>query len=261
MLSKMPVGRRGKCIAMTQYPAEEGETARAPYPPAFNLPPVITWLIAALCAIHLVRWTGLVDDFLVLGLFGFIPARFSLEPIFPTNPFLETASRIWSFLTYALLHASWMHLAVNCTWMLAFGSFVARRLGPLRFLLLSAIGAVAGSLFYLLAHRSEIGVLIGASAAISAQVAAAARLMFVRPFSLRSALPGGVHDVVPLSLVETFTNRRALTFILVWLGLNLLFGLTGVGTGDEGQIAWESHLGGFAAGLLLLGILDRQPKR
>jgi membrane associated rhomboid family serine protease len=66
----------------------------------------------------------------------------------------------------------------------------------------------------------------------------------------------------PLSLAETFTNRRPLMFILVWLGLNYLFGATGIGAPEgQGLIAWEAHLGGFFAGLLTLGIIDRQTRQ
>jgi len=44
----------------------------------------------------------------------------------------------------------------------------------------------------------------------------------------------------------------------VWFGLNLLFGLGSVSlvTGDNQSVAWEAHLGGFLAGLLLFSLFD-----
>jgi membrane associated rhomboid family serine protease len=229
------------------------------HPPAFNLPTVLWGLIGLLAAVHLLRASGLFDDDLVLGLFAFFPARLGSDAVlFPDSPLLEEASRYWSLLTYSLLHADWLHLVVNCTWMMAFGSIVARRLEALRFVILSALGAIAGAVAYLVAHPVEFAVLVGASAAISAQVAAAARLMFVQPFMLQWMSAYDLRRIPPLSLVETFTNRRALSFILLWLVLNVLFGLTGIGTSGEGRIAWEAHLGGFISGLLLLGLLDRR---
>ena len=58
-------------------------------------------------------------------------------------------------------------------------------------------------------------------------------------------------------LTAIFTNRRTLAFVLVWFAVNLLFGLTGgVIAGVDGPIAWEAHIGGFLAGLLLFPLLD-----
>ena len=246
---------------MTHPRMDHGAGERA-YPPAFNLPPVLWGLIVLLVAVHLVRVSGLVDDELVLSLFAFFPARFGADAVFfPNAPLLEELSRYWSLLTYSLLHADWIHLLVNGTWMMAFGSIVARRLEARRFLVLSAVGAVAGALAYLVAHPAEYAVLVGASAAVSAQVAAAARLMFASPFLVQRMNGPDLRRNPPLSLVETFTDRRALSFILVWLVVNVLFGLTGIGTSGEDRIAWEAHLGGFLSGLVLLGILDRRSER
>ena len=41
------------------------------------------------------------------------------------------------------------------------------------------------------------------------------------------------------------------------MGLNALFGLGSVSIGEEGQeIAWQAHIGGFVAGLLLFNVFD-----
>ena len=46
-------------------------------------------------------------------------------------------------------------------------------------------------------------------------------------------------------------------FVVVWFGLNLLFGMAGgLVPGVSGAIAWEAHLGGFLAGLLVFPLLD-----
>ena len=41
---------------------------------------------------------------------------------------------LWTFFTYALIHADSTHLGFNAVWLLAFGSPVARRFGAVRFL-------------------------------------------------------------------------------------------------------------------------------
>ena len=49
-----------------------------------------------------------------------------------------------------------------------------------------------------------------------------------------------------------------LTFVGVWFGLNLLFGLGSVSfmVGENQSVAWEAHVGGFLAGLLLFSLFD-----
>ena len=43
----------------------------------------------------------------------------------------------------------------------------------------------------------------------------------------------------------------------MWFGLNLLFGLGSLSIAGANQaVAWEAHLGGFLAGLLLFSAFD-----
>ena len=52
-------------------------------------------------------------------------------------------------------------------------------------------------------------------------------------------------------------DRRALTFLIAWFATNLLFGLGSISFGiGGGAIAWQAHIGGFAAGLLLFSAFD-----
>jgi membrane associated rhomboid family serine protease len=229
------------------------------YPPAFNVPRIIPWLIGLLAGIHLFRLYGPVSDETVIYYFAFIPARFGgTLPV--GDSLLEQGARFWSLVTYSFLHADWVHWGFNSISMLAFGTPLARRLGALRFLLLSALGSIGGALAYYVFHPSQIAVLIGASAAISAQVAGAIRLIFARPALVGITGERQIRQPRALTLGETFTTRMPLMFIVVWLGLNYLFGASGIGMpAGEGLVAWEAHLGGFIAGLLLLGLLERKP--
>jgi membrane associated rhomboid family serine protease len=228
--------------------------------PVFNVPGVVVALAATMVVIHgLLSW-GLIDNDLVLLLFAFLPARELLDaPLAGIPSWMTEGAEWWSYVTYALLHADWVHLVINVFFMLAFGTFVARRLGAIRFLLLSAAGAAAGALTYLAMHAGDFAVLVGASAAVSAQMAGAARLMFARPGAFRQMGERDIRQLRAMSLREVLSNRSALAFILTWIGVNIVFGLTGIGTqGSQGQIAWEAHLGGFAAGLLLFTLFDRR---
>ena len=53
------------------------------------------------------------------------------------------------------------------------------------------------------------------------------------------------------------SDRRVVSFLVVWFGLNLLTGLAGAGLGlGDATIAWQAHIGGFLAGLLLFPLFD-----
>ena len=63
-----------------------------------------------------------------------------------------------------------------------------------------------------------------------------------------------------LSLVETFTTKAALVFIVFWFVTNVIFGLFPSLSGvTDGPIAWPAHIGGFLTGLLAFPLLD--PRR
>jgi membrane associated rhomboid family serine protease len=49
-----------------------------------------------------------------------------------------------------------------------------------------------------------------------------------------------------------------LMFLVVWLGLNGLFGLgtVSIGTAADQAVAWQAHVGGFFAGLVLFSAFD-----
>lgn len=228
--------------------------------PMFNVPGIVLALLAALAAIHfLVNYIDPETGERIILTFAFIPARYDL-------PFDLTGSAIpggegakyWSFVTHMFLHGDWMHLGFNALWMLAFGSVVARRLGPSRFMVLSCLCAAAGALAYLLMHWGQVAVLVGASGAISGQMAGAVRLMFSGGASLSTVHRRDLERSPPLSLAQTFTSPRPLLFLAIWFGITLFTGFTGFGSPDQTvKIAWEAHVGGFIAGLLLFGLLDR----
>ena len=123
--------------------------------------------------------------------------------------------------------------------------------------------AVAGAFAHLLTHQHEVAPMIGASAAVSGMMAAAIRFAF----QYGSFLSFGRGDteaaarVPALSLMRSLRNSRVLGFLAVWFGLNILTGLGAVAIGASAQsIAWQSHIGGFIAGLVLFSLFDPVPR-
>jgi membrane associated rhomboid family serine protease len=124
---------------------------------------------------------------------------------------------------------------------------VARRQGALLFLLFFLICGVAGALAYVALNWGSPVPVVGASGAISGLMAAALRML---PGQAPWAEPG----TAPLA---PLFSRQILIFTAVWAAINILAGVTGLGVGGEsGLIAWQAHLGGFLAGILLCGPFD-----
>ncbi len=73
--------------------------------------------------------------------FAFIPSRYDTSVVLGGVLPGGFGAQLWTFVTYALIHADWTHYGVNAVWLLPFGSAVARRFGALRFLLFFAATA------------------------------------------------------------------------------------------------------------------------
>jgi membrane associated rhomboid family serine protease len=223
--------------------------------PAFNVPRSVIGVAALLVAVQLVR--GLLPDELDLTFLlalAFLPARYSGAALELPGGYLTAVT---SFVTYMVVHAGWVHLLVNLLWMLAFGSAVARRMSGLAFISLSVVCGIAGAFTHLLFHYGEMAPVVGASAAISGQMAGALRFFFRaerRPGQRSPDFSGAPLMTLP----ETFGDKRMLGFLAFWVAVNAYFGLSSVRIGgEEGGIAWEAHIGGFLCGLLIFGAFDR----
>jgi membrane associated rhomboid family serine protease len=128
------------------------------------------------------------------------------------------------FLTYAVLHAGFWHLASNMLALFAFGPPVARRAGPRGFVLIYLAAAVGGGIGFGLLSASP-SPMVGASGAL---------------FGLAGAWP--YHDRrrrrargLPLApLVQAIAGLALLNLALWWL--------------LSGLLAWQTHLGGYIAG-------------
>jgi membrane associated rhomboid family serine protease len=207
----------------------------------FNLPPVVTWTSATLLVLYfLFMLQSQAAQQQLLWDFAFIPARFGTLP--PDLAGLPHSSALWGVLTMVThtgLHGSLMHVGFNVAWLMAFGTVAARVTGTRGFFIIYVAGAVAGALVFYWFHPGDVVPVVGASGAISALMGAGVRMLYG---------PG----------LARLTDARVLTFTVIWLAVNLVFGLGGFQVGGQtGQIAWEAHMGGYFAGLLIVPWLIR----
>src|SRR5215207_23916 len=257
-----------------------------PREPVFNMPAVVTVTIGVLVLLHVLR-SVLSDeaDLRLLLELAFIPAQWTVawDPAAASEILAQAAGQAgdaengietalaryvlgqgalnpWSVLTYALLQGSWAHILLNSVWLAAFGTPIARRCGPARFLLLAVASALGGAAAHLLANPTSVMPMIGASGAVSGMMAAAARFVFSpAPGRLGpDPWPGQPLAQPRLSLLGVVKNSRAALFLGIWFATNLLFGAIAAPLGmTAGSIAWEAHIGGFLVGLLVFPLVDR----
>jgi membrane associated rhomboid family serine protease len=247
--------------------SEEFRARKTPEP-IFNMPPAVIATVVVLVGIHLFRLFALTDaqDTQLLLTFAFIPARYGLAGALGAPFPGGFGADLWTFFSYAFLHADLLHIGLNLAWLIPFGTALARRLGAWRYGLFMLVTAAAGALAQLVSVPGTMEPMIGASAAISGAMAAALRFIFQRRGPVdtwRDGVgKGEAYQVPAMPLLTTFRDPRFLLFLVAWMGLNALFGLGAVSFGTEpGQaIAWQAHIGGFLAGLFLFSAFDPVPR-
>jgi membrane associated rhomboid family serine protease len=227
----------------------------------FNVPAAVLWIIVVLVLIQAGRQWLLTDDenFDFLLYFAFIPARYNTSLLGTESLPGGLGAEIWTFLTYAFLHADFIHVGVNSMWFLPFGSAMARRFGAWRFLGFFAVTAIAGAALHLLTRPRELLPMIGASAAVSGLMAGSVRFIFQigGPVDMFRTNDEAAYRVPAAPLLVALRDPRIIIFLMAWFGLNLLFGV-GVSSlpGMEQSVAWQAHIGGFLAGLILFALFS-----
>ena len=233
-----------------------------PREPILTLPGALTAYILLLAVIHLRVLLPPELENWTIDVFGFIPKRYDLTLLaidFPGG----AGAKVWTFVTYSLLHANLSHIGFNVLWLLPFGSALARRFGAFRFFLFMAVTAAAGALAHLVTHEHAVAPMIGASASVSGTMAAAIRFAFVRGsfLSFNRGDAEAAARVPALSLLRALRNRRVLAFLAIWFGVNVVFGVGSIAIGADGaSVAWQAHIGGFLAGLMLFSLFDPVPR-
>jgi len=194
--------------------------------------PVVTWLLLV-ANLAFFAWLSHAG-----------PDEASLEAMLRRWGYVPSVADPVTVLTHMFCHVSWLHVLGNCLFLWIFGDNVESRLGHVRFLLAYlATGVVA-----LHAHLAFEGlgsdqVLVGASGAVSGVQG----LYFV-------ACPGARVRLLLwfIYIVRTFLVPARLVMVIWFVVQDVVPVLA---RGSQDNVAHWAHLGGFASGLLLMGIL------
>ncbi len=175
--------------------------------------------------------------------FGAVPERVLADP---------TLGQIGTLFSSMFLHGSWFHLLTNMWALFIFGDNIQDCMGPWRYLFFYlTAGLIAVGLHVMLNPDSSLPV-IGASGAI-AGVMGAYLILYPRARVFTLLLIG----------LPWFIQIPAVVYFGIWFITQILQGLMSlgvIGMGAEfGGVAWWSHVGGFATGLILVWFLrDRE---
>ena len=229
---------------------DESAEVEARREPFFKLPRAILLLLAIMAAVQI--FLSLQSDaaqFSIVSKYGLVPSRYSG----PDGLHFHGPLSLWlPFITHLFLHGNFAHIAFNALWLMAVGTPLARRLGTFSFLGFYFVCGILSALGHILGNLGSGTVVIGASGAIAGCMAGALRVMYspdARYFSTRDVRVG---SLAPL------WDSRILVVTVVWIAINALMGsgrLPIPGT-DGAGIAWEAHIAGFFAGLVLLPLFD-----
>ena len=243
---------------MTEQGHAPGSPGLPEREPVFLLPGAVTILAGLLVVIHLASTLILNEEGQIqLAIwFAFQPYRIVLMAEDPSFGI----PLLWTPFTHALLHAGWEHVLFNTAWLVIFATPVVRRYGGGAMLALFLVSAAAGAAFFA-ATTLHAGIyLVGASGGVAGLTGAAIRFMFQPVLVGRDPETG---EAVLLgrrlaSIGEVFANPRSRYFTLIWLILNAAVPLVPMITGASLAVAWQAHLGGFLAGLLLVRFFERK---
>ena len=144
------------------------------------------------------------------------------------KPFI-LAGEWWRLLSVGLVHEQFLHLAMNLAALYSLGMFMEQAYGRVRYSIILACSVLSGSLFLFILTGNTVAV--GLSGGLYGLMAG--EIYFIAKNGAFE-LPG-----VRNSILET---------VAINLGINFMPG-----------VAWQAHVGGAVAGLLLSAMLDRSP--
>lgn len=228
--------------------------------PVFLLPGDVTAMIGVLVAIHLASTLVLnqAGQLQLVFWFAFQPLRIIAGLDDPSL----AVPLIWTPFSHALLHASWEHLLVNVAWFAIFATPVSRRYGAGPMLAIFFASAAAGAALFAATTLYSVAYLVGASGGVAGLTGAAMRFIF-QPVIVAQHPETGERVIVGRRLAsfgDLWRDSRARFFILIWVVLNAAVPLLPLLTGMEVSVAWQAHLGGFLAGILMVGLFERPAK-
>jgi membrane associated rhomboid family serine protease len=150
-------------------------------------------------------------------------------PNYPLQPYVM-------FVSYGFLHSGLVHLVINMLTLWSLGTEVIRRVGLRGFTLLYGTSIIGGAFGFALLS-SGVRPMVGASGALFGLAGGLLAWLYVDRYSNQEKLLPVAQAVILLILLNLF----------LWWAM-------------QGQLAWETHLGGFLVGWMAALLVDPRPR-
>ena len=156
------------------------------------------------------------------------------------------------FLTSMFMHASWLHIIFNMWALWIFGDNIEAYLGHFRYVLFYLLSGLGASLLHIFFNPNSQVPSVGASGAIAGVMGA----YFLLYPSAR------VLTLIPFFFLY-FTWLPAWLVLGFWFAMQFLSGAaTSISRQTSGGgVAFWAHVGGFAAGIILIKLFPRSTPR
>jgi membrane associated rhomboid family serine protease len=150
------------------------------------------------------------------------------------------------------LHGGWAHFLGNMLYLWIFGDNVEDRMGHFRYILFYLLCGWTASYAHVWASPASGVPAIGASGAIAGVLGA---YLTLYPHAR-------VVTLLPLGLFTQLVKVPAFLFLGFWFLQQFLYGaLTVAESAQTGGVAWWAHIGGFAAGFVLVWLFQKRGRR
>jgi membrane associated rhomboid family serine protease len=212
-----------------------------------TITPIVTIAFIVVCVLVFLYQVSLPDEAGELFVFqyGAIPSVVFGQAALPAE--VGEFPAALSLLTSMFLHGGWMHLIGNMLYLWIFGNNIEDVMGHKRFIAFYVLCGILAALSHALTDPSSSVPMVGASGAISG-VLGAYLLLF--PHSR-------VLVLIPLGFYSRMMYVPAGFVLGLWFVMQVLSGGMSFGRAGGG-VAFFAHIGGFVAGMALIGLFKRR---
>jgi membrane associated rhomboid family serine protease len=222
-----------------------------PYGDERRLPifPIVVYGLIALNVYVFLQELAAPNADAFISAFAAIPFDISNDIVLaPPSPPIPALTMVTSM----FLHGSFLHIFFNMLFLFVFGPNIEYVCGHVRFLLLYLVCGIAGALAMISVGPASHVPEIGASGAIAGILGA-----YIVNFPQAT-----VNTIVPIGCLPLFLRLPAFVVIGVWAGVQFLHGFGSLSdkvASEQGGTAYFAHIGGFCAGVLLIGLFRIRP--
>ena len=152
-------------------------------------------------------------------------------------------------ITSMFLHGGWMHLIGNMLFLWVFGNNIEAAMGHLKYAMFYILCGIAAFLAQALPDPVSAIPMIGASGAISG-ILGAYLCLYPR-----------ARVLVAIPIIFRAIKLPAMVVLIVWFGMQLFSSITAAAEPGGGGVAFGAHIGGFVAGMVLVGLFKKSDVR